>query len=432
MVVVGGGFGGLAVAARLARQRHDVTVLEASDEPGGAAGRVVSGEFTWDAGPVATLLPAVLRDLFRKTGGPLEDEVDLVPRGVLREHRFTDGTSLALPGGSRAAQRDAVETLGPGLGERWCAHVDAYAATWETLRGELVERPWDPEVASREARAVIGARSTLRRRLRRDLPDERLRLVAAHPFVADGHDPRNVPAWAGLHAYLEQTFGSWTVEGGLWQVTAALEQRCARLGVDLRTGVEARDLVVRGGRVAAVDTSAGEVDADAVVVAADPRRLPALAGHVARTMPAMPPVTAHLGLTDAERLPELPGETVLHGDPVLVVRTGGAAPPGGAAWTVHARGRIAEDPEVALARAGIDVRAHVEERQLRSPLDLVRRWRGSPLGVLWQGRGTVGARLGPETPVPGVWACGAHAAHGSGLPWVGASAALVAAAVGRA
>jgi UDP-galactopyranose mutase len=68
----------------------------------------------------------------------------------------------------------------------------------------------------------------------------------------------------------------------------------------------------------------------------------------------------------------------------------------------------------------------------RSPRQQVEEWGGSPLGVLWQGRATVRRRLGPRTPVAGVYAAGAHATPGSGLPWVGLSAALVAVEVGPA
>ena len=68
----------------------------------------------------------------------------------------------------------------------------------------------------------------------------------------------------------------------------------------------------------------------------------------------------------------------------------------------------------------------------RSPRDLVQDWGGSPMGVLWQGRGTVRSRLGPTTPVAGVYAAGAHATPGAGLPFVGLSAALVAQEIGEA
>ncbi len=430
VVVIGGGFGGLASAARLAKLGHDVTLLEQSARLGGALTEESQDGFAWDAGPTHTLLPAVVRDLFRKSGRPLERELDLVTLDVAREHRFEDGTAVSLPAGSRAAQIAAFDTLGAGLGRRWVDHVASYSDDWDVLRRGYLERPWQPDALPREVAARLDSREMLHKRLRRTFRDERLRLVAGHPFVAEGHDLRNVPAWLGVTAYVEQRFGAWTVAGGMAALGTALEKRLTTRKVDVRTSVGATDLVLREGRVAAVATTAGEVDAEVVVCAVDPRRLPALAGFVRRTMPAIPPVVVHVGLEGD--VPDLPHETVLHGDPLLVVRTGGRAPEGHAAWTVHGRGRLAEDILVALARRGVDVRTQVVARVDRSPRELVERWGGSPLGVLWQGRGTVRHRLGPATPVPGVFAAGAHATPGAGLPFVGLSAALVAQAVGPA
>ena len=433
VVVVGGGFGGMAAAARLAKLGHEVTLLERSDHLGGALSTVEQDGFAWDAGPSSTLLPAVVRDLFRKSGRPLEREVDLQPLDLVREHRFEDGTSLRLPGGSRAAQLDAFDALGPGLGQQWVDHVASYGDTWELLRKEWYERPFDPDVAPRELTALLGSRESLHRRLRRAFRDERLRLVAGHRLVMDGHDLRDAPVMAGVDVYLEQRFGAWTVPGGLAALGTAMADRLALRGVTVLTGTSATDLVVRDGRVAAVQVAAGEVDADQVVVAVDPRRLPALAAYVRRTAPALPPVVCHVGLEGTgEELPDLPHEVALHGDPLLVVRTGGRAPDGSAAWTVLARGRIAEDVLVALARRGIDVRQRVVTRVDRSPRDLVDAWGGSPHGVQWQGPRTARSRLGPRTPIAGVLAAGAHATTGSGLPFAGLSAALVADVVGRA
>lgn len=430
VVVVGGGFGGMATAARLAKLGHDVTLLEQADVLGGALSTVELDGFSWDAGPTSTLLPAVIRDLFRKSGRPLEREVDLQPLDLVREHRFADGSSLRLPGASRAAQLAAVDDLGPGLGQQWVDHVAAYGETWELLRKEWFERPFDDVVAPRELTALLGARESLEKRLRRTFRDERLRLVAGHRLVMDGHDLRDVPVFAGVDVYLEQRFGAWTVPGGLAALGTAMADRLALRGVTVLTSTPAVDLVVVGGRVSGVRTEAGELPADHVVVAIDPRRLPALASYVRRTMPAIPPVVCHVGLEGA--VPDLPHEVVLHGDPLLVVRTGGRAPGGGTAWTVLARGRIAEDVLTALARHGIDVRKQVVARVDRSPRDLVERWGGSPHGVQWQGPRTARSRLGPRTPVEGVLTAGAHATTGSGLPFAGLSAALVAELVGRA
>ena len=430
VVVIGGGFGGMAAAARLAKLGHEVSLLERAPHLGGALTSVERDGFTWDAGPASTLLPAVVRDLFRKSGRPLEREVDLQPLALVREHRFEDGSSLRLPGGSRAAQLAAVDGLGPGLGQQWVDHVASFGETWELLRKEWFERPFDPDVAPRELTALLGSRETLHKRLRRTLRDERLRLVAGHRVVMAGHALRDAPVFAGVEVYLEQRFGAWTVPGGLAALGTAMAERLALRRVDVRTGTTASDLVVRDGRAVGVRTPGGDVDADVVVVAIDPRRLPALAAYVRRTAPALPPVVCHVGLEGP--VPDLPHEVVLHGDPLLVVRTGGTAPDGGAAWTVLARGRIAEDVLTALARHGLDVRRQVVTRVDRSPRDLVEAWGGSPHGVLWQGPRTARTRLGPRTPIDGVLAAGAHATSGSGLPFAGLSAALVAEVVGRA
>lgn len=441
IVVIGGGFGGLASAARLAKLGHDVTLIEASPGLGGALGYVEKDGFRWDSGPTSTLLPAVIRDLFRKSGRPAEKEIDLVPVEPIAQHRFTDETVLDLPGGSRAAQVAAIESaLGAGGGARWASYVDGFAEVWEVLRKDWFERPWSPEHASKQTTALLESRMTLHKAVAREFKDVRLRTLAMHAARFEGHDPRNVPAWVGVWSYIEQNFGSWTLAGGMGQLTDVLADRLATRGVTVLTDAPARDLVVdvATNRVAAVRAVIGGVQtdlaADAVVVAVDPRRLPTLANLVERTMPVIPPVTAHIGVVG--EVPDLPPEVVLHGDPskepTLTLRTNGTAPVGAHAWTVLGRGQLAEDIVTSLARRGIRVRDQVEVRIDSSPRDLVASWNGSPQGVLWQGRGTVRNRLGTVSPINGVYLAGAHTTPGAGLPSVGLSAALVAQVVGPA
>ncbi|MDN5895063.1 MAG: NAD(P)/FAD-dependent oxidoreductase [Nocardioides sp.] len=430
-VVIGGGFGAQASAARLAKLGHQVTLVERSNKLGGALGTIEQDGFTWDTGPSATLLPGVVRDLFRKSGRPIERELELVEQEIIRTHRFEDGSSVALPGSSRAAQHEAVEQLGPGLGDQWCDYVSSFTEDWETIRREYLERPWVPELASKETTARIFTREVLAKRLKKTFRDERLRTLAAHPFVFEGHDVRDVPAWMGMVSYVEQRFGAWTSPAGLGSLSEALTRRLATRKVEVLLDTTVHDIVVREGRAVAVSTSAGEIDAEVVVCAIDPRTIPALAAHVRRTLPALPPVVCHLGLT-GEDIPEMAAETVFHGDPMLVVRTGGRAPEGGQAWTILGRGLLSEDIVLALARRKVDIRANIEVRIDRSARIQVDAWGSSPMGVLWQGRNTLRHRLSTKTPLPGVYAAGSHATPGSGLPFVGLSGALVAQEVGPA
>lgn len=420
IVVIGGGFGGLASALRLAKVGHEVTLVESSSTLGGAMRTVSKNGFTWDVGPTSTLLPAVVRDLFRKTGRPIEREVDLVQLDPATQHRFLDGSGVSVPGGTRVDQVAAFDHLGPGLGRVWSEHVSAYAETWDLLRRDYLERPYDEALAPRELRQLFDSRESLEARLRASLPDPRLRAVASFQARFEGHDPRRVPAWVGVDAYLCQRFGAWTVRGGFDVLTQALSRRLATRGVTTLTDNRVRDLVVRRGVVASVATDRGEIDCDAIVCAIDPRHLPVLRNHVGRVRVTMPPRRCHLVLSGAPLA--LAREVVFHGDPLLVMRTG---EPVDGVNPVSLLIRGDGDPVEVLASRGLDVRDRVLTR-----LDQDHDATDSAYAVEWRGRGTVRRRLGPTTPITGVYAAGALANPGAGIPWVGLSAALVAQAIG--
>lgn len=419
IVVIGGGFGGLASAARLAKLGHAVTLIEGSNNLGGAFQRISDGNFTWDSGPTSTLVPAVLRDLFRKTGRPIEKELDLIPTAP-RQHRFADGTSISIPSGSRAEQLNAFNELGSGLGEDWVNYVAEYAEPWELLRRDLLERPYTPALAPPDLRQLLDSHESLATRASR-LTDPRLRSIVEFPVRLQGQDPHRVPGWFGVDAYLAQRFGEWTVSGGLFAITEALVRRLATRGVTVLPATEAHDLVVRKGAVRAVLTDAGEVSTDLVVCAIDPTQLPALRKHVRRTRATAPPDVCHLAIRGTA---PWRSETVIHGKHLLVLRPGELA---GDTQTLTLLTRGADGLQ-ALAQSGVDLSNRVIARIDRD--SATQTTFGSPYGVLWRGRGTLSRRLGPTTPIAGVYAAGAHANPGAGVPMVGLSAALVAQAIG--
>ncbi|MFM8773875.1 MAG: NAD(P)-binding protein, partial [Actinomycetota bacterium] len=98
IAVIGAGMGGMAAAARLRVKGHDVTILEQGATYGGKLARYERDGFVFDTGPSLFTLPAVYRDLFLKTGGALEDAVDLQPLDTAFGYRFGDGSTLEVPG----------------------------------------------------------------------------------------------------------------------------------------------------------------------------------------------------------------------------------------------------------------------------------------------------------------------------------------------
>lgn len=399
-MVIGGGFSGMAAAARLAKLGHTVTLFEQASELGGVVRRSTRDGFAWDLGPASMPLPAAIRDLFRKSGRPLERVVDLVPIETPRRHVFPDGSVLDVPLTSRSGQEEV-------LGVSWTALVDGLAPTWELLRTRALEVPYEglrvPELL--RLRPWRSLRAVGRRALR----DPRARLVLEYAASGAGSDPARTPGFVAVQAYVERTFGRWTCAGGLGGLVTALAGRLDERGVEVRLGTRVASVVSGDGSVRGVRLDTGEVvDADIVVSSgADPGRLPL----------ARPARTVLLGLRSA--VLDAPFETVLHGSPMLVLE----APAGSAAWTLRVLGETAADPVELLAQRGVDVRPELVERiDVDAP----------PYGPVWDGVRTARRFAPNQGQLKGQFNVGAYAHPGPGLPYVLLSAATVAGLIGKA
>ncbi|MBU7599539.1 FAD-dependent oxidoreductase [Streptomyces sp. P38-E01] len=277
VVVVGAGMGAMAGAARLAVAGHRVQVHERAGRHGGSVERYERDGFGFDTGPGLLQLPAVWRDLFVKTGrAPLESCVTAHQVDPASRHLFTDGTEVTLPAASRAGVIDALDSaLGAGSGERWTDLVSRARTVWDTTRRPLLE---EPRTLPGSARGLpdpypAGRRGLLRRRTptldevaRAELRDPRLVALLGSYARSWGLDPRQTPASASVLAYLEQTFGSWYVVGGMQALADAVHGRCLERKVVFRFNSEVVGLTVADGRATGVELADGStVSADHVV-----------------------------------------------------------------------------------------------------------------------------------------------------------------------
>ena len=347
IIVIGAGVAGLAAAARMASGANDVTLIERNSSPGGS--------LTW-AYPGTLTLPAVLRDLFVKTGGRkagaaglLEDVVDLRPVDPVRVYRFPDGSSLALPNAARGASKDAFDAaFGPGSGDAWLRIVDHGNRAWSAIRPSLVEVP---DAGRRDlwrllrdsaARRAVAPRRTLRQ-IGEDagVRDPRMWSVLDEYAKAAGAAPEKAPAVLTIRPYIEQTFGAWRIVGGLPELATAMYERCLKRGVSFRFDAEVAS--VASGVVTLAD---GEKHTtDVIVAAVDAHVLARLAGSKPTTKAAdYSPSILSVKLESREPR-ELPYETVIFGDegePTIRVHV---APEQPSEWIVHADVRPGWDAE---------------------------------------------------------------------------------------
>jgi len=79
VVVIGAGFGGLALAIRLQSAGVRTLVLEKRDLPGGRAYAWHDQGFTFDAGPTVITAPNAIEELFTLSGRNIRDYAELLP-----------------------------------------------------------------------------------------------------------------------------------------------------------------------------------------------------------------------------------------------------------------------------------------------------------------------------------------------------------------
>ena len=489
VVVIGGGIGGLAVAARLARFRHEVVLLERAPTFGGKVGLLERDGFTFDTGPSLVTLPATLRDLFMKTGRrPIEESLTLTPLDVLAHYRFPDGAEMDVPNtGVHGIAEAFQQSLGGRAGRDWRRFHDRAERVWEAVRTPFIESPFEGmstlmSLALHQPRDVWRVRPwrTLRGVGRSAFADERQRMFLDRYATYTGSDPRRAPAVLQVIPYVEHTFGGWYVDGGLRRIVGAIADRARERGADLRTDSEVVRITDNNGRVDGVElTDGSRVAADIVVSDVDASVLyerllprPAELDRVRRAGPSLSGFVLLLGLRGTT--PRFRHHTVLFGsdydaemnavfgrdarpvdDPTIYIsKTPDAAPPGHEGWYVlvnaprqgtgpgavdwTARGvasSYAEHLLDLLAARGFDVRDRIVVTEHRSPADL-QRATASPGGAIYgtSSNSWRAAFLRPanRSPVPGLFLVGGSAHPGGGLPMVLMSAAITADMIGRA
>ena len=133
IVVIGGGISGLACAYRLQQRGVPVTLLEASDNPGGLIGTVEKDGFLFESGPQSFQGTENLLQLIGELG--IESELctadPKAPRYVLRE-----GKLVKIP----MSPQEILGTSLLGLGSRWKVVSEPFRKTAPPSEEESVAK----------------------------------------------------------------------------------------------------------------------------------------------------------------------------------------------------------------------------------------------------------------------------------------------------
>lgn len=271
-VVIGSGFGGLAIANRLQAAGASVTLLEKRPEVGGRAYQFKEKGYTFDMGPSLITAPDLIADVFASAGQQYEDYLDLIPLDPYYRIYFHDGSYFDYSGDADAMKAQMQRFNGEDA-LRYDAFMQAIEPIYnEVITNKLGAQPFDTvgSMLKFTPRALqLKAFLPVSRYVNRFFKDFRHRFIFSfHPLFIGGH-PFRVPSIYLMIPYLEKKDGVWFTTGGMYSVVDSMKRLFIEQGGTLQTNAEVREISIDEGTVHGVRTQDDYYPADAVVSNAD-------------------------------------------------------------------------------------------------------------------------------------------------------------------
>lgn len=484
IVIIGAGIGGLSAAIRLAAHGRRVIVLEQNDSVGGKMGQVIADGFRWDTGPSVITMRHVFEEVFATAGRQLEDYLTLEAVNPLTRYFYPDGTVLDITRDwpQLAAQ---IATLEPRDVQGYLDFL-AYAAKLHRITGPVFV--YDQPPSWRSFLRVspleffkIDPWFTLDQSIRRHIYSPQMRQLLGRFATYVGASPYQAPATLGVIADVELTGGVWYPRGGVYAIAQALQRLATELGVEIRTGQGVKQIDVTNGHMRGVTLDDGCcIDSTSIIANVDvatvyTKLLPADIATPARQAKLQriePSCSGYVLLLAIEKKhPQLAHHNIFFGpdyqrefadifqrgipprDPTIYVAITSKsdpdhAPPGCENWFVLVnapaldRGqsqRFDWQQEEASYREhvfdtletfGLDVRSHIRNTIVRSPVDLAEQtgaWRGALYGISSNNAFNAFRRPHNRCPhVRGLYFAGGTTHPGGGVPMVALSGKVAA------
>ncbi len=281
IVIIGGGIGGLASAALLAREGHEVVLLERNAQFGGRAGSWEHDGFRFDTGPSWYLMPEVFDHFYKLMGTTAEAQLDLVQLDP-GYRVYAEGNEEPLDVAADITETlETFERIERGSALRVANYLDSAREIYDLAKERFLYSTFEKlgpvfqgEVAKSGGRLGRLLLEPLEKLVNRTVRDIRLRQVLGYPAVFLGSAPALAPSMYSLMSHLDLVDGVFYPLGGFVKVIDSVTGLARRAGADLRSGITVRHIIVSGGVATGVEVMDADgrldiLDADIVVSAAD-------------------------------------------------------------------------------------------------------------------------------------------------------------------
>ncbi|MFW6183957.1 MAG: phytoene desaturase family protein [Chloroflexota bacterium] len=273
-LVIGAGLGGIAAAARLARNGYDVTVVEKNSQPGGRCDQLLRDGHRFDVGPTLFLMPEVFAETYAALGEHMEDHLDLQRIDPTYRVRFSDGAELTLTANLHEMQTQ-LEAIEPGSFGGLLRYLAEGHRHYRMSLKHFVGRNFYSlgEYFSPRNLPLLFQLKALKKHyanVGNYFSDKQLKAAFTFQNMYLGLSPYDAPATYSLLQYTELADGVWFPMGGLYRVVETLTAIAEQHGVRFIYDAPVRTIETEGERATSLLLDDGRrLSADVIVANAD-------------------------------------------------------------------------------------------------------------------------------------------------------------------
>jgi phytoene desaturase len=271
-VIVGAGFGGLALAIRLQSAGVETIVIEARDKPGGRGYYWEKDGFTFDGGPTVITDPPCLQELWALSGRDMAGDVTLLPVTPFYRLNWPDGTNFDYSN-DEAGLKAEISKLNPADVAGYDKFLDYSKGVFEEgyqKLGSVAFLDFASMIKAAPALAKYQAWRSVYSIVSSYVKSEKLRQALSFHTLLVGGNPMNTSAIYALIHTIEKQGGVWFAKGGTNRLIAGMVTHFERLGGVVRLNDAVEEIETLGDKVTGVRTKSGwRTECDALASNAD-------------------------------------------------------------------------------------------------------------------------------------------------------------------
>ncbi|QJD97075.1 phytoene desaturase [Mucilaginibacter robiniae] len=271
-LIIGAGIAGIAIAIRLAVKGYAVEVFEANNYPGGKLSEFEQEGYRFDAGPSLFTMPQYVDELFKLAGKNPSDYFSYKELDVVCNYFYPDGSRLKAYADVDRFADEVHQKTGESVKaiQQYSRNSSRiYDITNHVFLEQSLHR-LQTYLSNRTLQSIlrlfqIDALRTMHRANQSFFKDERMVQFFNRYATYNGSNPYQAPATLNVIPHLEQHFGAYFPEGGMYSITGSLVKLAQELGVQFHYQAAVEEIVLEQQKAIGVQVNGKVILGDTII-----------------------------------------------------------------------------------------------------------------------------------------------------------------------